>query len=178
VDIGERYTAFVRANSESLFGTALLLTGPVSGYPVPDVSDGVDPTVAVLDRALLWSLLSSLTANQRAAIVLRYFHDQPDADIAEALGRRSVTVRSLISRGLATMRADLRNCVDPHAEPEVLRTTPRRTDSPQPSTAVGAELLALAVLCGAMRCRVAHAGPACRSCARARHSSIHRAVLS
>ena len=36
---------------------------------------------------------------------MRYFHDQPDAEIAEAIGCRTATVRSLISRGIAAMRA-------------------------------------------------------------------------
>jgi RNA polymerase sigma factor (sigma-70 family) len=64
--------------------------------------------VVVADRRLLWQLLLTLPERQRAALVLRYFHDLPDAEIARALGCREVTVRSLISRGLATLRTRAR----------------------------------------------------------------------
>jgi RNA polymerase sigma factor (sigma-70 family) len=56
------------------------------------------------DRDQVWRLLRALPAKQRAAIVLRYYHDLSDADIAAALECREGTVRSLISRGLAALR--------------------------------------------------------------------------
>jgi DNA-directed RNA polymerase specialized sigma24 family protein len=34
---------------------------------------------------------------------MRYLYDLPDAEIAAALGCRVATVRSLVSRGIATM---------------------------------------------------------------------------
>ena len=46
-------------------------------------------------------MLGSLPARQRAALVLRYFHDLPDEEIGAALGCQLGTVRSLISRGLS-----------------------------------------------------------------------------
>lgn len=57
-------------------------------------------------------MLGSLPDRQRAALVMRYFHDQPDAQIAAAIGCRSATVRSLISRGIATMRAEAAAAVE------------------------------------------------------------------
>ncbi len=53
--------------------------------------------------------LAKLPARQRAAIVLRYYGDLPDADIARALRCRPATVRSLIHRALA----DLRKVIEP-----------------------------------------------------------------
>jgi RNA polymerase sigma-70 factor (ECF subfamily) len=53
------------------------------------------------------ALLSGLPARQRAALTLRYVHDLDDHAIARALGCRRGTVRSLLSRGLASLRADL-----------------------------------------------------------------------
>ena len=50
-------------------------------------------------------LLDTLPERQHAALVLRYFHDLPDDQIARALGCRVGTVRSLLSRGLSAMRA-------------------------------------------------------------------------
>jgi RNA polymerase sigma-70 factor (sigma-E family) len=52
----------------------------------------------------LWQALASLPDRQRAALVLRYYEDCPDAEIALALRCRPATVRSLVSRGLATLR--------------------------------------------------------------------------
>lgn len=71
---------------------------------LPDRADEHDRTGVVADRDELWPLLQSLPPRQRAALVLRYFHDQSDDQIAAALDCRTGTVRSLISRGLTTMR--------------------------------------------------------------------------
>lgn len=53
--------------------------------------------------------LAKLPARQRAAVVLRYYGDLPDADIARALRCRPGTVRSLVHRALA----DLRKVIEP-----------------------------------------------------------------
>ena len=53
--------------------------------------------------------LAKLPGRQRAAVVLRYYGDLPDADIARALRCRPATVRSLIHRALA----DLRRVIEP-----------------------------------------------------------------
>ena len=64
----------------------------------PSVELGVDHTLAALDV---------LPYRQRAALVLRYYEQRSEREIAEALGCRPGTVGSLISRGLATMRKEL-----------------------------------------------------------------------
>ena len=74
-------------------------------WDLPELADAEDFTERVADRELIWSLLGDLPQRQRAAIVLRYFHDQDDATIAAALECRVATVRSVISRGVAAMRA-------------------------------------------------------------------------
>jgi len=76
----------------------------VAMWDLPDRADGRDLAEGVALRGTLWQLLHSLPEKQRAAIVLRHFNDLPEAEIAAVLGCRPVTVRSLISRGLATMR--------------------------------------------------------------------------
>ncbi len=48
--------------------------------------------------------LAKLPSRQRAAVVLRYYGDLPDIDIAQALRCRPSTVRSLIHRALADLR--------------------------------------------------------------------------
>ncbi len=52
--------------------------------------------------------LQTLTARKRAAIVLRYFVDIPQEEIADILGCRPSTVRSLIRRALIDLREVLR----------------------------------------------------------------------
>lgn len=61
----------------------------------------------VLDGRLveLQDALASLNERQRTAIVLRYLCDLPDAEIADLIGCRAGTVRTLIHRGLAELRA-------------------------------------------------------------------------
>jgi RNA polymerase sigma-70 factor (sigma-E family) len=76
----------------------------VTMWDVPETGDEPDVADVVADRRLLWALLGTLRERQRAAIVLRYFHGESDERIAAALGCRQVTVRSLISRGIAAMR--------------------------------------------------------------------------
>ena len=46
----------------------------------------------------------ALSARQRAALVLRYYEDLPDHQIAALLGCREASVRTLASRGLAVLR--------------------------------------------------------------------------
>lgn len=52
--------------------------------------------------------LGLLTPRQRAAVVLRYFVDLPDDEIARILGCRPATVRSLIHRALPQLEEALR----------------------------------------------------------------------
>jgi len=66
-----------------------------------------DPALRIADLADLRDRLDGLPPQQRTAIVLRYFADLPDSDIAEALGCSPVTVRSYISRALSTMRVTM-----------------------------------------------------------------------
>lgn len=55
----------------------------------------------------LWDALATLKERPRTAIVLRYYADLPDAEIAEILGCRIPTVRSTIHRALAALRKEI-----------------------------------------------------------------------
>lgn len=59
---------------------------------------------AVEARDVLRRALRGLPRAQRAVLVLTYLDDLPDQAIAELLGRRPATVRSLRMRGLAAVR--------------------------------------------------------------------------
>lgn len=64
------------------------------------------------EEAMLRDALIQLPYRQRAAIVLRYYVDIADEDAAEILGCAAGTVRSLISRGLVSLRETLGDVVD------------------------------------------------------------------
>jgi RNA polymerase sigma-70 factor (sigma-E family) len=59
------------------------------------------------ERDAMITRLAALPRKQRAAVVLRYYAGMSDADIAAELGCREITVRSQISRALATLRLTL-----------------------------------------------------------------------
>jgi RNA polymerase sigma-70 factor (sigma-E family) len=64
---------------------------------------GVSPT-PLGDLHDIETAIRQLSPRQRAVIVLRYWADYDDAEIAEVLGCRRATVRSLAARGLAVIR--------------------------------------------------------------------------
>ena len=55
----------------------------------------------------LRNALDRLTDRQRLVVVLRYFADLPDDEIAESLGVRPATVRSLAHRAVAALRKEM-----------------------------------------------------------------------
>ena len=66
------------------------------------------PTSSLEDRELLWRALGRLPERQRVAVVLRFYEDLPEAQIAEILRCRPGTVKSRISRGLEALRHEMR----------------------------------------------------------------------
>ncbi|GAA1286670.1 DNA-directed RNA polymerase sigma-70 factor [Planotetraspora silvatica] len=56
----------------------------------------------------LWAELATLPPRQRAVLVLRYYEDLPDAEIAAILGVSTGTVRSQASRALDKLRVGRR----------------------------------------------------------------------
>lgn len=74
---------------------------PYANVPDRAADDELD---GLLDRRGLWSALAGLPAQQRAVLVLRYFEDLTEADIAAVLGCSPGTVKSHASRGLERLR--------------------------------------------------------------------------
>ncbi|HWD06414.1 MAG TPA: SigE family RNA polymerase sigma factor [Amycolatopsis sp.] len=64
-----------------------------------------DPATAYDERDAMLARLATLPRKQRAALVLRYYENYSDDEIAEVLRCTTSTVRSQISRALATLRA-------------------------------------------------------------------------
>jgi RNA polymerase sigma factor (sigma-70 family) len=56
------------------------------------------------DRIEARRVLGIVPPRQRAAIALRYLEDRPFKEVAELLGCREATARSLVKRGLDAIR--------------------------------------------------------------------------
>jgi len=60
-----------------------------------------------LEAREMLDALSALSRRQRAALVLRFYADLSEADIAVALGCRPGTVKSLVNRGLRQLEGTI-----------------------------------------------------------------------
>jgi len=72
---------------------------------LPEVAAG-HPQSTVDDRDEVWRALARLPKRQRAVLVLRYFEELSEAEIADVLGCAPGTVKSLASRALARLREE------------------------------------------------------------------------
>ncbi len=77
-------------------------------YPAHDSGDprSGDGMSAVELRPALLAALDTLTAQQRAIVVLRYFDDRSEAEVADLLGVSAGTVKSTASRAMARLRLE------------------------------------------------------------------------
>lgn len=95
------------------------------GFPLAAVDPGTEPPVAspeatLLDRLTLWQQVCQLPPRQRAVVVLRYYEDLTEREIADALGCSPGTVKSQAADALQSLRRGLR---------EAERTTQPRSDA-------------------------------------------------
>jgi RNA polymerase sigma-70 factor (sigma-E family) len=80
--------------------------------PHDDSRPGSDPgahdagLAAADDRDEVISLLDRLTARERAVVVLRFYCDASESEVADQLGIRPGTVKSTSARALAKLRVD------------------------------------------------------------------------
>ncbi|MEV4417100.1 SigE family RNA polymerase sigma factor [Catellatospora sp. NPDC049609] len=72
---------------------------------LPERSAG-EPHRAVDARDEVWRALGRLPRRQRAVLVLRYFEDLSEAQIADAMGVSVGTVKSQAAKALARLRLD------------------------------------------------------------------------
>jgi RNA polymerase sigma-70 factor (sigma-E family) len=62
------------------------------------------PESSAVDRDAIWQAVCALPPRQRAVVVLRYYEDLSEAEIAEVLGCSRGTVKSTASSALANLR--------------------------------------------------------------------------
>ncbi len=67
----------------------------------------VDQLPDLAQRDEIWRALLSLPQRQRAALFLRYYLDQSEVQAAEEMDCSSSALKSLVSRGLSTLRKSL-----------------------------------------------------------------------
>ena len=71
------------------------------------VEQALRPAVGTHEPDELWDALARLDDRRRRAVVLRFYLDLPDPEIAELLGCRPGTVRTLIHRALRDLRREV-----------------------------------------------------------------------
>jgi RNA polymerase sigma-70 factor (sigma-E family) len=76
------------------------------GEARPEASGSIGSSLE--EREPLWRALAHLSERQRAAIVLRFYEDLSEDQVADILRCRPGTVKSLVSRGLQAMRNEIR----------------------------------------------------------------------
>ncbi len=75
--------------------------------PMPDAASAEHGAMVALEHAEVLAALRTLPQRQREVLVLRYYVDLSEADIADALGISRGAVKSHASRGMAALRAAL-----------------------------------------------------------------------
>lgn len=77
-----------------------------------DWHDGVSPERSVDDAEIILPALEALPQNQRAVLVLRYYEDLSEDEIADTLDIPAGTVKSRCARGLEQLRRVIGEGVD------------------------------------------------------------------
>jgi len=110
VRYAENALAYVRAavvnRSRSVLRHQMVVERYLEKAP-PDMPSAEYGALVSLERAAVVAALQSLTARQREAIVLRYYADLSEAEIASAMGISRGAVKSHTSRGMAALRVAL-----------------------------------------------------------------------
>jgi len=75
--------------------------------PAPDEQSAEHAAMTLLERSAVTSALRSLPMRQREAIVLRYYGDFSEADIAKAMGISRGAVKSHTARAMAALKSVL-----------------------------------------------------------------------
>lgn len=103
----------------------------LNGQPLEDRADEASSRDLIDASAEIVAALGTLPPRQRTVLVLRYFVDLPEAEVAAVLGCSVGTVKSTASRGLARLGMELRPPAPADvAQPIVERVPPDRGARP------------------------------------------------
>jgi len=75
--------------------------------PAPDMPSAEQGAISLLERAAVIAALRTLPPRQREALVLKYYADLSEAQIAAAMGISRGAVKSHTARGVAALRVVL-----------------------------------------------------------------------
>lgn len=75
--------------------------------PAPDMPSAEQGALSLLERSAVISALRTLPLRQREALVLKYYADLSEAQIAATMGISQGAVKSHTARGMASLRAFL-----------------------------------------------------------------------
>jgi RNA polymerase sigma-70 factor (sigma-E family) len=76
---------------------------------LPEHTATADHQDAYAVREQLWQAVRAMPPRMRTVFVLRYFEDMSEVEVASVMGCAVGSVKSQISRGLARLRADLKD---------------------------------------------------------------------
>jgi RNA polymerase sigma factor (sigma-70 family) len=72
--------------------------------PSPDMPSGEQGAISLLERSAVIAALRTLPPKQREALVLKYYADLSEAQIATVMGISRGAVKSHTARGVAALR--------------------------------------------------------------------------
>lgn len=79
--------------------------------------DEPDLAVAAVERDAMWAAIQSLPVRMRAVVVLRYYEDLSEIEIAAVLGCSTGTIKSQSSKALAHLRTHIEQSRSPAMVP-------------------------------------------------------------
>ncbi|MFC5765291.1 SigE family RNA polymerase sigma factor [Actinacidiphila bryophytorum] len=103
----EKTLAYLRQTVVNLSRSALrrrILGLKLLSKPMPDMASAEEGAYELLERDQLKAAMRTLQRRQREVLVLRYFADMTEAQVAETLGISLGSVKAYGSRGIAALR--------------------------------------------------------------------------
>jgi RNA polymerase sigma-70 factor (sigma-E family) len=103
-DSVEAYLRRIMVNENNSLWRRPFKRREVATDELPEGGQGVTDSYDDGESARLWGFVQTLPKRQRAVVVLRYYEQLSEAEIADALGCSVGTVKSQASRALASLR--------------------------------------------------------------------------
>ncbi|MFX4293716.1 SigE family RNA polymerase sigma factor [Streptomyces bohaiensis] len=103
----EKTLAYLRQTVVNLSRSTLrrrILGVKLLSKPMPDMASAEEGAYDKLERADLIKAMRNLQRRQREVLVLRYFADMSEAEVADSLGISTGSVKAYGSRGIAALR--------------------------------------------------------------------------